>query len=70
MPCQRPSWAQLIAVDTNTGTIVWKAPLGLNEDLPAGRQNVAANPISYRGRNGKQYVAIVANSQLVAFTLP
>jgi len=47
-----------------------KAPLGLNEDLPAGRQNVAANPISYRGRNGKQYVAFVANSQLVAFTLP
>jgi len=56
----------------NVGSLaqVSKAPLGLNEDLPAGRQNVAANPISYRGRNGKQYVAIVANSQLVAFTLP
>jgi len=116
MPCQRPSWAQLIAVDTNTGTIVWKAPLGLNEDLPAGRQNVGgsgsagpmttasglvfigatndrrfrafdaktgnelwatqlgqavnANPMCCRGRNGKQYIAVVANSQLVTFTLP
>ena len=116
MPCQRPPWAELIAVDTNTGNIMWKAPLGLNEDLPAGRQNVGgsgsagpmttasglvfigatndrrfrafdaktgkelwatqlgqavnANPMSYRSRNGKQYVAVVANSQLVAFTLP
>ena len=33
-------------------------------------QAVNANPMSYRGRNGKQYIAVVANSQLVTFTLP
>ena len=94
--------------------ILWKTTLGLNEDLPAGRQNVGgsgsagpmatasgvvfigatndrrfrafdaktgkelwatqlgqavnANPMSYRSR--KHYVAVVANSQLAAFTLP
>ena len=29
-----------------------------------------ANPISYKARNGKQYVAIVATSQVVVFALP
>jgi len=28
------------------------------------------NPISYRVRNGKQYVAIVATDQVVVFALP
>jgi glucose dehydrogenase len=28
-----------------------------------------ANPITYQGRDGKQYVAIVATDSLVAFTL-
>ena len=116
LPCQRPPWAQLIAVNANTGEFVWRTTLGLNESLPAGRQNVGgsgsagpmttasglvfigatndqrfrafdaktgkelwatrmaqtvnANPISYRGKNGKQYVAVVATSQLVAFALP
>jgi quinoprotein glucose dehydrogenase len=116
LPCTRPPWAQLIAVNTNTGNIEWKVTLGVNEELPEGRQNVGgsgsagpmatasglvfigatndrrfrafdaktgkevwttqlaqavnANPMSYRGKNGKQFVAVVANSQLVAFALP
>jgi quinoprotein glucose dehydrogenase len=116
LPCQRPPWAQLVAINTNTGDIAWKTTLGVNEDLPAGRQNVGgsgsagpmvtasglvfigatndrrfrafdaktgaelwstqlpqainANPMSYRGTNGKQYVAVVANSQLVAYAVP
>lgn len=115
-PCQRPPWSSLTAVNANTGEIVWRVPLGLNESLPPGKQlvgsavssgpiatagglvfigattdrrfrafesktgrelwapvlekNVAANPMTYQGSNGKQYVAVVATDQVVAFTLP
>jgi quinoprotein glucose dehydrogenase len=116
LPCQRPPWSRLVAVNANTGEIAWQTTLGINENLPAGKQNVGgsgsagptvtagglvfiaatddrrfrafdsktgkelwvttldgagnANPISYQGRNGKQYVAIVATNQLVVFALP
>ena len=39
------------AVDLNTGKVVWKAR------LPAGAQ---ATPMTYRGRDGRQYVVITA----------
>jgi hypothetical protein len=29
-----------------------------------------ANPISFRGKNGRQYLAAVATDQLLAFALP
>jgi quinoprotein glucose dehydrogenase len=115
LPCWRPPWGTLVAVDANTGEVAWQVPLGLNEALPEGRQRtgnsgsagpsvtagglvfvgasdrrlrafdartgaelwsaqmtgqVNANPMSYRGRNGRQYVAIVATDTLVAFGLP
>ena len=38
MPCQKPPWGQLSAVDTNSGEIVWQIPLGITEGLPADRQ--------------------------------
>ncbi len=31
---------------------------------------VNANPMTYRGKNGKQYVAVVATDTLVAYALP
>ena len=34
------------------------------------RANANANPMSYRGKDGKQYVAIVAGTTLVAYALP
>jgi quinoprotein glucose dehydrogenase len=116
LPCQKPPWARLVAVDANTGEIAWQTPLGVTEALPEGRQNtggsgsagplvtaggivfigatndrrfrafdsktgkelwstkldavVNANPITYRGRNGRQYVAVVATDSLVVFGLP
>jgi quinoprotein glucose dehydrogenase len=106
----------LSAVNANTGEIVWRVPLGLNEALPPGKQNVGtatsagpiatagglvfigattdrrfrafdartgrelwapivekninANPITYQGRDGKQYVAVVATDAVIAFALP
>ena len=115
-PCQKPPWGRLWAVNANTGDIAWITTLGLNEALPAGKQNVGgsgsagpivtagglvfigatndrrfrafdaktskevwtfkldqpvnANPLSYQGKNGKQYVAAIATDSIVTFSLP
>lgn len=127
MPCQKPPWGRLVAVDVNTGDIVWQTPLGVSDNLPealqkTGRPNIGgpivtagglafvaatddarfrafdtktgaevwtvklpasahATPMTYRGKDGKQYVVIVStggsflNSPVVsdavtAFALP
>jgi quinoprotein glucose dehydrogenase len=37
-PCQRPPWGELVAVDSVRGTIAWRVPLGITEQLPPGRE--------------------------------
>jgi len=105
-PCHKPPWARLFAVNAATGDIAWQAPLGVNETMPEGKQqvgspgyggpivtagglvfigatgdsrfrafaarsgkelwtqkldyNITAIPMTYQGRNGKQYVAVTA----------
>ena len=49
------------AFDGKTGEELWTTNVG---------QNINANPMSYRGKDGNQYVAVIANSQLVDFALP
>jgi quinoprotein glucose dehydrogenase len=39
-PCQKPPWGRLFAVNANTGDIAWQITLGVNENLPAGKQSV------------------------------
>jgi len=115
MPCQQPPWAELMAVNANTGDIAWRVPLGTMDQMEAkGVHHTGAfgqggpiataggllfiagtidkrfrafesktgkqlwevrldaeghtNPMTYMGRNGKQYVVIVS-SGLNAFTL-
>jgi len=116
LPCQRPPWGRLVAVNANTGDIAWQVPLGVTDALPEGKRNTGgsgsagpiataggvvivgatndrrirafdsktgkelwvaplpgqgnANPITYAGKNGKQYVAIVATDSLQVFSLP
>ena len=116
MPCQKPPWGQLTAVDSSTGDIAWQQPLGITDQLPADRQNTGrpgraaaivtasdllfvastddnrfrafeastgrelwvdrldqrgnANPMTYLGSDGKQYVAIVAIDRLIVYGLP
>jgi glucose dehydrogenase len=129
-PCNQPPWGELSAVDTHTGDVAWRVPLGSYDELEAkGLKNTGAinlgasiatagevlfiaatadskfrafesrtgkelwvtkldsvgnaTPITYRGRNGKQYVVIVAGGPghlrgspippsdvVVAFALP
>ena len=115
-PCQKPPWGRLMAINVTTGDIAWQTPLGITEQLPAGKQNTGrplvagpivtdggvvfigatddnrfraidartgrelwvtkldrrgnANPMTYQGKDGKQYVAIVATDTLAAFALP
>ena len=116
LPCQKPPWSSLVAVNANTGDIVWRSVLGIEESLPEGRQKVGgagsagpsvtagglvfigatndkrfrafnsstgkelwsvkledtgnADPMTYLGKDGKQYVAIAAGKDVVVFALP
>ncbi len=127
MPCQKPPWGRLVAVNVNSGDIVWTSVLGVTDTLPeglqkTGRPNIGgaivtggglvfvgatddarfrafnaktgeevwtvklpaaahATPMTYQGKDGKQYVVIVStggsflNSPLVsdavtAYALP
>ena len=42
LPCFKPPWARLFAVDVNTGDIAWEVPLGVNELLPEDKQKVGS----------------------------
>jgi quinoprotein glucose dehydrogenase len=52
---------RLRAFDAKTGKELWAMA------VPA---TANANPMSYQGKNGKQYVAVVAGATLVSFALP
>ncbi len=56
------------AFDAKTGKELWvtRLPVGAT----GNSVNANANPMSYQGRSGKQHVAIVAGTTLVAYTLP
>ena len=128
MPCQKPPWGRLTAVNAATGEVAWQVPLGISDELPEGKRNTGrlnmggpiatagglvfigatgdhrfrafdsktgrelwvtnlefsahSVPITYLGKDGKQYVAIVeaggylsdrpagTNESLVVFALP
>jgi len=53
--------SHLRALDSRTGRELWNTRLG---------GNMNANPMTYTGKSGKQYVAGVAGGQLVVFALP
>ena len=128
MPCQKPPWGRLTAINAATGEIAWQSTLGISDELPEGKRNTGrlnmggpivtagglvfigatadhrfrafdsktgrelwvtnlefsahSVPITYQGKDGKQYVAIIAgggylaerpastNESLVVFSLP
>jgi len=42
LPCNKPPWGRLYAINANTGDIAWQVVLGINERLPEGKQNVGS----------------------------
>jgi quinoprotein glucose dehydrogenase len=38
LPCNKPPWGQLHAVDIRTGKVLWEVPLGTTRDLAPGSQ--------------------------------
>jgi len=113
LPCIRPPWGRLLAVDANSGEILWASRLGITEGLPEGKRETGANnssggpiatagglvfigatgdryfrafnarnghllwqkqldyapltvPITYRGKDGRQYVAVLASGSSLA----
>ena len=117
LPCQRPPWGVMNAVNANTGDIAWQVSVGITEGLGPAKQNTGrsggfagptataggvlffgalndgrfrafdsrtgkelwtfnlgaaatAQPITYQGKNGKQYVSIVAAGTVRTFALP
>ena len=42
-PCQKPPWGRLTAINAATGDVVWQVPLGITEQLPAGKQNTGTS---------------------------
>jgi quinoprotein glucose dehydrogenase len=69
LPCQQPPWGSLVAVDANTGEILWRSVLGLNENLPEGKQLVgnsgSAGPTVTAG--GLVFVGATRDHRLRAF---
>ena len=67
-PCQKPPWGQLTAVNTATGDVAWRIPLGVTDQLPAGRQNTGrpalAGPIATAG--GVLFVAATDDNRIRA----
>ena len=49
------------ALDAKTGRQLWVARL---------ERRGNANPLTYVGRNGKQYVAVVATDAVMVYSLP
>ncbi len=52
---------RLRAFDARTGKELWMTML---------ERTASATPMTYRGKNGKQYVAVVASDSLAVFSLP
>ena len=70
LPCVRPPWERLFAVNANTGDIAWQVPLGITESLPAGKQNTGragafAGPIATAG--GLVFIGATGDNRFRAF---
>ena len=69
-PCNQPPWGELSAVDTHTGDVVWRIPLGSYDELEAkGLKNTGA--INLGGAiatgGGLVFIAATADGKFRAF---
>ena len=69
LPCNKPPWGQLYAVNANTGDVAWRVRIGLTESLPEGKQLTgtggSAGPIVTAG--GLVFIGATTDSRFRAF---
>ena len=69
VPCFKPPWSRILAVNALTGGIGWRTTLGLNLALPEGRQTVggagSAGPIVTAG--GLVFIGATYDARFRAF---
>jgi quinoprotein glucose dehydrogenase len=70
LPCFKPPWGRLYAVDGNTGEVLWESLLGVTEQLPKEKQNTGANnssggPMATAG--GLVFIAATSDRMFRAF---
>ena len=65
LPCQKPPWGTLNAVNMNTGEIAWKVPLGTMEGISGkpGSPNLGGTIVA----NGLIFVGATTDAKLRAF---
>lgn len=69
IPCQKPPWGELVAVDVNNGTIAWRKTLGVTDSLPEGLRDTgrpsAGGPIGTAG--GVTFIGATDDKRFRAF---
>jgi len=69
VPCYRPPWSRILAVNANTGEIAWQTTLGTNDALPEGKRDVggsgSAGPIVTAG--GLVFIGAANDARFRAF---
>ena len=69
MPCQKPPWGEIVAVNVDTGAIAWHKTLGVTDSLPEASRNTgrpnAGGPITTA--SGLIFVGATDDSRLRAF---
>jgi glucose dehydrogenase len=69
VPCYKPPWSRIIAVNANTGDIAWQTTLGTNDALPEGKRNSggagSAGPMVTAG--GLVFIGAATDNRLRAF---
>jgi len=69
LPCYKPPWSRILAVNANTGDIAWQTTLGTNQSLPEGKRNVggsgSAGPMVTAG--GLVFIGAATDNRVRAF---
>ena len=69
LPCQKPPWGELIAVEAATADVAWRVPLGVSDQLPEGRRNTGrlARAAAIVTAGGVAFVAATDDNRFRAF---
>jgi quinoprotein glucose dehydrogenase len=69
LPCEKGPWGQMVAVNVNTGDIVWRSTLGVSENLPPDKQLTGRPSIGgpVTTASGVAFIAATDDSRIRAF---